>query len=79
MSRIPAHKLGYILQGMRTMHGLTVDEVADETGIPRSSITGYENDRVMLPLDRAVELMGFYGYEIVFHKKGGEADARESE
>lgn len=79
MSRIPAHKLGYILQGMRTMHGLTVDEVAEKTGIPRSSITGYENDRVMLPLDRAIELMGYYGYEITFRKKGGKADARESE
>lgn len=79
MSRISAHKLGYILHGMREMNGLTVDEVAEETGIPRSSITGYENDRVMLPLDRAIVLMGFYGYEIAFHKRGGKADARESE
>lgn len=79
MSRISAHKIGYILRGMREMRGMTVNEVAEKTGIPRSSLTGYENSMVMLPLDRAIELMGYYGYEIAFHKKGGKANARKSE
>lgn len=51
------------LKKARTLSGFTQKEVANETGIPRSSLANYETGRTEPDIETLCILIDFYGVE----------------
>ena len=51
-----APTLGKLLKTLRTRKGWTIQEMADETGIPRSTLAKVEHDRLTLGYDKLLQI-----------------------
>lgn len=65
MSVISAKEnFGASLRELRIERGMSVNEVAEETGIHANNISGYESGNRPLSIERADELACYYGRQI---------------
>src|ERR1700748_434532 len=48
--------LGSLIRGLRTQSGWTLQEMADKTGIPRSTLAKVEHDRLTLGYDKLLQI-----------------------
>jgi transcriptional regulator with XRE-family HTH domain len=51
-----APTLGRLIKTLRTRHGWTLQEMADKTGIPRSTLAKVEHDRLTLGYDKLLQI-----------------------
>jgi transcriptional regulator with XRE-family HTH domain len=52
MAPAPKPTLGSLIRGLRTRHGLTLKQMADRTGVPFSTLSKVEHDRLTLTYDK---------------------------
>lgn len=70
--------LARYMHWLKEQRGYTFDYLSRKTGIPEGTIKGYFLGGMNIPIDRAVKIMGCFGYKLVFKKRGIE-DAGEPE
>jgi len=51
-----APTLGKLIRALRTRNGWTIQEMADKTGIPRSTLAKVEHDRLTLGYDKLLQI-----------------------
>ena len=73
--------IGKELKRLRIEKGLSQVEVADRVGINRSTITAYENGRIMPSPDKLHDMARLYGVDdqVLFSLTSNEVKSEESE
>ena len=54
-------RLGEKLYRLRTSRGISQEELAEELGVSRQTISNWENDKVKLDAEKAAQLCAYYG------------------
>lgn len=61
--------IGVRLRELRNANRMTIDDVAEATGIHRTNISKIENGKYGFTIDVVNQLANLYGYKVIFEKR----------